>query len=379
VNADLAIVGGGLAGLAAAVEATGRGLRVELFEQARFLGGRAGSLLDSPTGQLIDYCPHVALGCCTEFLDFCRRTGIVDCFQRSGTLHFIGPDGVRYDVAASRWLPAPFHLLPALMRLKFLSLGERLRIVRTLRRLMRLHAATGGRSENSRRLTAAGMCDATPRGCFRRLLAAGYSDATEANRQTIGAWLRAQGQSPRAIESFWSVVLTSALGETVDHASVAAAGQVFRDGFLASRGAGDLWLPRLPLREMFHGRVLHWLTDRGVRVHLGTAVRRVEGDAGRADALVLADGTRRPFERLVVAVPWHGLRALLAPNLMAAMPAVADVERIEPAAITAVHLWFDRPAVPLPHAVLVGRLGQWVFADSVCQDVSPLPLGEGQG
>ncbi len=344
MNADLAIVGGGLAGLAAAVEATERGLRVELFEQARFLGGRAGSLLDSPTGQLIDYCPHVALGCCTGFLDFCRRTGIVDCFQRSGTLHFIGPDGTRHDVAASRWLPAPLHLLPGLMRLKYLSLGERCGIVRTLRRLVRVRTGT----------------------------------AETLAQMTIGAWLRAQGQSPRAIEYFWSVVLTGALGETVDHASVAAAGQVFRDGFLASRGSGDLWLPRLPLREIFHGRLLHWLTDRGVRVHLGTAVRRVEGDAGRADALVLADGTRRPFERLIVAVPWHGLRALLAPSLMAAMPAVAGVERIEPAAITAVHLWFDRPAVPLPHAVLVGRLGQWVFSRPCGAGVPPAQENAGE-
>ena len=143
---SVAIIGGGLAGLAAAVEAAERGLRVELFEQARFLGGRAGSFVDSQTGQLIDYCPHVALGCCTEFLDFCRRTGVMDCFQRTGTLHFIGPDGTRHDVAASRWLPAPLHLLPGLMRLKYLSLGERWGIVRTLRRLVRVRTDTGGRS-----------------------------------------------------------------------------------------------------------------------------------------------------------------------------------------------------------------------------------------
>ncbi len=238
---------------------------------------------------------------------------------------------------------------------------------------MRVQTHTGGRRKNSRRLTAAGNALAKSRRTFRRLLAAGYSEAIE---QTIGAWLRAHGQSPRAIECFWSVVLTSALGETVDHASLAAAQQVFRDGFLASRGAGDLLLPRLPLREIFHDRLLQWLTARGILVHLGTAVRRVEGDARRADALVLPDGTRKPFERVIVAVPWHRVRPLCAADLLAAMSAMADVERIEPAAITAVHLWFDRPVVPLPHAVLVGRLGQWVFAESM-SGVSPLPLGEG--
>ncbi len=129
---SVAIIGGGLAGLAAAVEAAEHGLRVELFEQAPFLGGRAGSLMDCQTGQLIDYCPHVALGCCSEFLDFCRRTEVMDCFQRTGTLHFIGPDGTRHEVAGSRWLPGPLHLLPGLMRLKYLSLSERWRIVRNV-------------------------------------------------------------------------------------------------------------------------------------------------------------------------------------------------------------------------------------------------------
>ena len=133
----MAIVGGGLAGLAAAVAAVERGFRVELFEQANSLGGRAGSFVDSETGQRIDYCQHVAMGCCTSFLDFCRRTGIDDCFERSGTLHFIGPDGTRHDFAPSRWLPAPLHLLPGLMRLKYLSLGERWGIVRALRKLAR--------------------------------------------------------------------------------------------------------------------------------------------------------------------------------------------------------------------------------------------------
>ena len=75
------------------------------------------------------------LGCCTNFLDFCRRTGIDDCFQRSSVLHFIGPEGTRHDFSPSRWLPAPLHLLPGLMNLKYLSLGERWGIVKTLRKL----------------------------------------------------------------------------------------------------------------------------------------------------------------------------------------------------------------------------------------------------
>ena len=77
----------------------------------------------------------------------------------------------------------------------------------------------------------------------------------------------------------------------------------------------------------------------------------------------VANGVRRPFQWVIVAVAWRDVRRLLAEELLAAMPELAGAERIEPAAIAAVHLWFDRPVVPLSHAALVGRLGQWVFAE----------------
>ena len=115
-----------------------RGLQVDLFEQSDRLGGRAGSMEEPWNGQVIDQCQHVAMGCCGSFFDFCRRTGVEDCFQRHKTLHFIGPDGSQSDITASAWLPAPFHLLPGLLRLKYLSWRERWSIVRTLRKLIRL-------------------------------------------------------------------------------------------------------------------------------------------------------------------------------------------------------------------------------------------------
>ena len=108
----VAIIGGGLAGMAAAALLSQRGLQVDLFEQSERLGGRAGSFTESWNGQLIDQCQHVAMGCCGSFLDFCKRTGVADCFQRHKTLHFIGPDGRQSDIRAAAWLPAPCICCP---------------------------------------------------------------------------------------------------------------------------------------------------------------------------------------------------------------------------------------------------------------------------
>jgi squalene-associated FAD-dependent desaturase len=357
----VAIVGGGLAGLAAAVAAGERGMRVELFEQTKTLGGRAGSFTDAETGETVDYCQHVAMGCCTEFLDFCRHAAIDDCFEHATTLHFIGPEGGQCDFTPSRWLPAPLHLLPGLLRLNYLSWSERWSIVRALHKLTR--------ANNSRGATARGEFADKHRGP----LPPGYYG----KKGTIGAWLRRQGQSDRTIDRFWSVVLVSALGETVDRVSLAAARKVFRDGFMASRGASRLVLPRRPLAEIFHDRMGKWLADHGVTVHLGAPVRKIEGDGRRAKALVLADGTRKEFDCAVVAVPWRSVRSLFDDDLLELIPALADAERIEPAAITAVHLWFDRPITRLPHAVLVGRLSQWLFAKPCGAGVSPARNGAG--
>lgn len=324
----LAVIGGGLAGLAAAAEAVERGFSVELFDGRPRLGGRAGSFRDPVDGGWIDYCQHVAMGCCTKFAQFRRRTRIDDCFQPQRRINWIGPDATRYSIQATPLLPAPLSLLGGLLRLGFLSWSERLRVVRTLRRL------------TSDRLAKQG---------------------TAVDPETIGRWLRQQGETPRAMDYFWSVILVGALGETLDLASTSAAAQVFRDGFCKSRGAYQLELPRAPLAEVFDRRVGNWLVERGVVLHRRTRVQRLEGDARGAATLVTADRSRRSFDAFVVAVPWRNVCSLLSDALRAATPSLAAVEGIQSAPITAVHLWLDRPLTPLPNAILVGRRSQWLF------------------
>jgi len=321
----VAVVGGGLAGLAAAVALCRRGMNVELFETRRRLGGRASSFRDRETGQWIDRCQHVAMGCCTNLAHFCRQTGNDRCFDRHRRLHFFGPDAALYELAASRWLPAPLHLAPALMRLGYLTLRDRLRILRAVGRLARTPADRN------------------------------------ADQETIARWLRRHGQSEQAVEGFWSVVLLSALSETLEHISLAAARKVFVDGFLAAEGAYELEVPNLALEELFGRRTTAWLTRHGAVVRAGTRVRQIEGDGERVAGVVLPDDSRRQFDYVVVAVPWRQVRPLFSAAMLEALPSLARVDEIRSAPITAVHLWLDRSITPLPHAVLVGRTSQWVF------------------
>ena len=325
----IAIVGGGLAGLAAAVALAGRGFRIDLFESRTRLGGRATSFTDPESGELVDHCQHVSMGCCTNLADFCHRTGISGQFSRQRVLHFFSPEGRRDDLSASRWLPAPLHLLPSLLRLSYLSLGERLSIVQAMLRLIRLP------SNDSK---------------------------SPPNGETIGRWLHQQRQSPRAIERFWSVVLTSALGENVERASLAHARKVFIDGFLASRTAYEVEVPNIPLGELYGRRLEDWLTRHGVTLHLGEAIEKVDADAHRAAGLLLRNGTRVWADAIVLAAPWQRVAALIPPDAAAALPWLSGLARIGGSPITGIHLWFDRQLFPLPNAALVGMLSQWVFS-----------------
>src|SRR5437762_10695185 len=103
------IIGGGLAGLAAATALAPRGFQLTLLESRNRLGGRAGSFQDPATGQLIDTCQHVSMGCCTNLAHFCRSVGIDGFLAPQRWLYFMTPDRRVSRFGADAW-PAPFHL-----------------------------------------------------------------------------------------------------------------------------------------------------------------------------------------------------------------------------------------------------------------------------
>jgi len=326
------IVGGGLAGLAAAAALAGSGAAVRVLEARRRAGGRAASFEDPVSGGHVDACQHVAMGCCTNFLDLCREAGLADAIRRDRTLWFIGPDNRRAACTPARRLPAPLHLAPLLFGMRHFSLAEKAMLARGMLRLAR------------------------------------YRDPGGGERPAARAWLEAIGQPEAVIRLFWQPVLESALGESIDLVDIAAARKVTVDGFLAHREAADLFVPTEPLGRLFGERLVAWLASRGVLVETGRGVTGLARSADGAVEAVVVEETPLPCEAAILAVPWRAA-ARLAPEIV---PPADD--RLAGSPITAVHLWFDRDCIDLPHAVLLGRVSHWVFrpADAVpgyCQVV----------
>jgi squalene-associated FAD-dependent desaturase len=317
----IVVIGAGLAGLAAAAALAERGLQVTVLEARGRLGGRAGSFTDAASGQVLDACQHVSMGCCTNFAHFCRTVGVAHLFQTQPRLYFMTPNRRVSAFAADR-LPAPFHLARAFLRAHYLSLIEKSRVAWGLLQL---------------RLAAP---DADPP----------FLD-----------WLQHHRQTPRTIDRFWGVVLTSALNESPDRVGLRYARKVFVDGFMSHPRGFEVALPTVPLDHLY-GQELHsWLEQHAVHVLLNSAVRAIQVRDNRVRGLELRDGAVMEADWYVAAVPFSRLLDLLLPEVIAAFPAFAGLRQLGTSPITSVHLWYDRPITALPHVVLVDCVGQWLF------------------
>jgi squalene-associated FAD-dependent desaturase len=310
------IVGGGLAGLSAAVALAQRGIPSTILESRPRLGGRASSFTDPASGQLVDACQHVSMGCCTAFARFCETIGVSHLLAPQPKLWFVTSDGRESVFRADPW-PAPFHLGRALLGAHYLTATEKLRIAFGLAMLIK--------------------------------------ERPEADPPLL-PWLLAHRQTPRTIARFWGVVLTSALNETVERVGLKYARKVFRDGFIADRDGFTVQLPTVPLAKLYGDELRAWLASHNVEVRENTGVK-----AWQPGGVILRDGTALVAENVILAVPFDRVLGLL-PAEVAADPFFARIAKLEPSPITSVHLWFDRPIMTRPHLVVVDGLSQWIFA-----------------
>jgi zeta-carotene desaturase len=324
-QASVGIVGGGLAGLAAGCALADAGLRVTLFERRPYVGGRASSYEHPGTGEVVDNCQHVLLGCCTNLIHFYERLGVSDKIRWFDELTFIEPGG-RASRMAPTFLPAPMHNVPAFLHAKMLSTKDKLGIARAMNAM-------------SRRLP-------------------------EDSEEDFLAWLRRHKQTERAIERFWKTVLVSALNEDLDRVSVRYAAQVFRESFMKSAEAGKMGLPSIPLSDLY-GFAVEYICGRGGEVLLRSAVTAI--GPKQASVGILTGAGEQQFDYVVLAAPFQNAASLL-PADTVAEEIKQKLGHFESSPITGIHLWFDREITQLPHAVLLDRTIQWMFHKSKFQE-----------
>ncbi len=326
----LLIIGGGFAGLAAAVDLAEAGKRALLLERRAFLGGRAYSFTDKTTGDTIDNGQHLMMGCYHHALGFLEKIGATGKlkFQASPKVDFLQErqDGVRRASFKCPPMPAPLHLLAGLARLATIGWSDRLKALRVGLELRRL---------NGNRSGLAGI--------------------------TVREWLDRLGQTRRMQSRFWDLVALATLNESPERASADMFAHVLDQAFMHTRCDSSMVISRVGLSDLYTNDARAFIEARGGEVRLNADVAQIEFENDRALGVRMRNGELIVAEMVISAVPYFALRKMLPSRVIESCEGFSNLAQFRSAPIVSINLWYDEPVTDLEFAGLLDSEIEWVF------------------
>jgi hydroxysqualene dehydroxylase len=322
VNGEqVCVIGGGLAGIAAALRLVDAGHQVTLLEARPELGGATYSFRRGDL--VVDTGQHVFLRCYHEYRRLLDRlgTGTRAHLQDVFAVPILRVGVPPHLLTRTRRLPAPAHLLPALINYRPLRVGQRIAAIRA----------------------AAALRTVDP-------------DDPATDEISFGDWLAGHGQDEPTVRRLWELICVAALNAPPHRASLALAARVFRTGLLDRADAGDIGRPTVPLSELHGDPARELLRRNGGTVRTGVRVREIAPDRGHYR--ISADGVRLTAAAVVLAVPHPQAARLVPPR------AAPDRERwagLGAAPIVNVHVRYQQRVTELEFAAALDNPVQWIF------------------
>ncbi len=315
---NVGIIGGGYAGMAAAVELAARGIPVTVFESARQLGGRARGVLYNHIR--LDNGQHLLLGCYRETLRLIELAG--GCIRQDFLRLPLQLDLHGHFSLRAPHLPAPIHLLAALLKADGLSWDERMKAARFMLALRRMK--------------------------FRL-----------PHDMTVAALLARHAQDADLTLKLWEPLCIAALNTPIHKASAQVLLNVLRDALNRTRADSDMLLPRMDFTALFPQRAAAFVERHGGKVLLSSGVTGIVPTPNGIE-LHTAGGSQN-FNYVICAAPPAVAVRLLRP-LPALASAIAQIDALEYQPIYTVYLQFP-PHIALPHPMLGlhRRFSQWLF------------------
>jgi hydroxysqualene dehydroxylase len=321
------VIGGGFAGLSAGAALAAGGVSVTVLEQRRILGGRAYSVEDGTTGELIDNGQHALLGAFHETQGFLRTIGSDGLIRYQNRFRMVlAEPGGRRIVLTAAPLPAPFHLAAAVALCRRLSVADRLHLLK------------------------AGLFILTSRSL--------------PSAMTIRDWMDALRQPESLRQRWWYPLAISALNERPERASAELFLRVLKKAYFESARDSAFGIITVGLGDLYTEQARKFIEERGGEVYLNAPVDRLDFSDRRLEAVVLRNGGAMTADATVSAVPHYALRKMIPPGLSEPGAAFEALAHLSDSPMVSIHLWFDRRVMDEEFVGLVDSPVQWVFDKS---------------
>ena len=333
---DVVIFGGGLAGIAAAVQLLDHGIKPTLVERRPFLGGRAFSFADRSSGEEIDNGQHVILGVCDQFLKLLEKLGTRNDIELGRILEVpVSLGGRICTLRASRI----FGNAVALLRYGHLSVKDRLAVTRVL----------------------VGM----------KFARHGSQDEKTQKSLTFAKWLSARGQSDEAIERFWSMFILPVFNCRIDEVAAYDAIEFTRAALLVSTSDAAIGYPKKGLSYLIGHPAFEYLRANGAEVINRTSVEASASLEGGGFEVQLSNGQQLRTDAVISALAPNVLNTIQPQSDTRCAKLASQLAKFRYSPIVAVHLWYEQPVMDERVTAFLDLGLQWVFNDSVLRNTSP--------
>lgn len=325
------VIGGGWAGLSAAVECAKNNYSVTLLEQSGRLGGRASSFADQALGEIVDNGQHLFMSCYDFTTHFLQEIGSLKQiqFQKNLSINFVDENG-REDSFSCFTLPAPLHLASGLFRRKTFSFKEKCSFIRVYKEVR-------------------------------------FGSKKKQEKLSVHEWLDRCGQSQNSRKWLWDPLTYATLNENPKRANASDLITVLRDGFFRSAKKSRLGISSVGLSELCDVPCENFLRARNGTVERNRLVAQLEIKDERVKNVILRDGKKLQADFVISAVPHFVLKNLLAEAVIN-NSFFRPIQKLENSPILSIVLHFDREFLNKNFIGIVGTQVQWIFNQSAIHD-----------
>lgn len=315
------VVGGGLAGLSAAVSLTKKNIHVHLIEASPKFGGRAYSFLDEESGNEIDNGQHLLLGCYYETIEFIKSIGATSLFnfQKQLEINFVPRDKIKYQLKPTE-LPYPLGLFFGLLNYDALSIADKIKIILLIAQLP-------------------------------------FIQSEKYLNISVEDWLIDQSQSRNCIKSFWEIIAVGALNSKLKDASAKIFIDILKIIFLKGSDASAMIIPKVGLSKAFVDPAINFLKNNNAELSLSEKLLEISITKNKAVAVRTDKSSINEFDAVVLAIPSYALSRINEKNLIIEN----DRTDLTTSSIVTLHLWLKENKLKKPFYAFIDSRLHWVF------------------